>query len=78
VPFRRNNLTPDIQAGVSVVTIHTAMKAGEILYQARPKTNNITIVKTLGEGNVPDRLIPDIEELVHRKKNMVILTTQFP
>ncbi len=78
VPFRRNDLTPDISSGVSVITVHPAMDPGDILYQAYPKKKKVTIVKTLGEGNVPDRLIGDIETLVKRHKNMVILTTQFP
>lgn len=78
IPFKRNNDKPVIPwINASLITINTAMRTGDIINMASPGKHPFSVIRTLWEGNIPWRLLPDIDTLVQRG-HIPILATSFP
>lgn len=68
--------SPFFSEGISTLEISPSTPKGIIKLLAETGKTRVLIIKTLGEGNIPNRLIPEIEEQ-SKKGKIIVLTSPF-
>ena len=74
INYRRHKLPFDIWGGISNIIISPSMRTGQLYAQALPDEHDSSIITTLWAGNVPTRLLPDIEKLTSRGHRCILAT----